>query len=492
MIKPKAIIAIPSLSDFYTTPHRLSALGEKIVEKILQKKGWDTRVLHFPVMGKQTLPLPTALSHLQKYLMPDEFGPTAFFTRYQRFGPSPEESASIILAGNPDAVFLSCFAFAYSDDTLSLARHLKQQNPSVPVYVGGAGVSVLPDYFLAEKSVDAVITGEAETSLAAFPGGSMGPDWCAGPDIESPGNIDFSIARTRSSKNGQWLATTLSRGCPRKCSFCANHLTHGRSFRTVPVEAFLSAMQTFPKDMPLHINFEDDNLLLDKDYFFAILKAIQMRFTRVDFSAENGMDYLLLDTGTVDRLITLGFRQFNLSMASLSPSILKDSHRRGDPEHLQKILCHLSQKNIPSITYFICGLKQDTPDSVIENIRFLSRQPTLMGISLFYPVPGLPGFMDPQIFFDSGSHLCTGSAAFPWSESLTTAQMITAFRMARFVNFTKKRRYLPQEHELLTRIRNERKLYTFQKKGKQKSMVRPPGLDGNMEKNFFEKIRFKF
>jgi len=492
MEKPKAIIAIPSLSDFYTTIHRLSALGEKIVEKILQKQGWDTLLLHFPSMGKQALPLPPALSHLKKYLISGEFGPTAFFTRYQRFGPSPEDSAGIILCENPDAVFLSCFAFAYSDDTLSLARHLKQQRPSVPVYVGGAGVSVLPGYFIAEKSIDAVIPGEAEKALAAFLKENAGSDCSAGPQIESPGSIDFSITTTRSSKNGLWLTTTLSRGCPRKCSFCANHLAHGRIFRTVPIDAFLSAMQTFPKDIPLHINFEDDNLLLDKDYFFAILEAVKKQFPRVDFSAENGMDYLLLDMDTVDRLITLGFRQFNLSMASLSPSILKDSHRRGDSEHLREILRYLGRKNIPSITYFICGLKQDTPDSVLENIRFLSRQPTLMGISLFYPVPGLPGFRDTRPFFESDSHLCTGSAAFPWTGSLTTAQMITAFRMARFVNFTKKIEYQSQEIDLLARIRKERKLYTFQRKGKQKSMVRPPGLDGDMEKAFFDNTGFKF
>jgi len=69
---------------------------------------------------------------------------------------------------------------------------------------------------------------------------------------------------------------------------------------------------------------------------------------------------------------------------------------------------------------------------------------------------------------------------------LTTAQMITAFRITRFVNFTKKKEYLPQERDLLTRIRKERKLYTFQRKGKQKSMVRPPEVDGEMEKAFFE------
>ncbi|MFC1875940.1 B12-binding domain-containing radical SAM protein [Thermodesulfobacteriota bacterium] len=485
MKKSKAVIAIPSFSDFYTTTHRLSALGEKIVEAILQRRGWDTRLLHFPRKGKQALPLPPALSHLKPCLIPGEFGPTAFFSKYQRFGPSAEDSAAVILTENPDAVFLSCFAFAYADDTLSLARHLKKQRPSVPVYVGGAGVSALPGYFQAEDSIDAVIAGEAESALAAFLERNTAPDDGIDSRLDRPGGIDFSIATTQSSKNGLWLTTTLSRGCPRKCRFCANHLTHGRIFRTVPIERFLPALQTFPKDVPLHINFEDDNLLLDKDYFFAILEAIRNRFPRVAFSAENGMDYLLLDVNTLDRLIALGFRQFNLSMASLSPSILKDSHRQGNPEHLQEIFSYLKHKNIPSITYFICGLKQDTPDSILKNIRFLSRQPTLMGISLFYPVPGLPGFENPEPFFNSDSHLCTGSAAFPWSESLTTVQMITAFRMARLVNFTKKKEYQPHERDLLTRIRNERKLYTFQRKGRQKWMVRPPGLDRDMEAAFF-------
>jgi hypothetical protein len=492
MKKTKAVIATPSITDFYTTTHRLSALGAKIVEKILKREGWDTQLLNFPKMGKQTLALPASFAHLKPFLIPGEFGPTSFFSRYQRFGPSPEDSAAMILSEEPDAVFLSCFAFAYADDTLSLARYLKKQRPSVPVYVGGAGVSVIPDFFQREESIDAVIVGEAEGALTSFVAGNMSPGDSARSHRDSPASIDFSIATTRPSKNAQWLTTTLSRGCSRKCRFCANHLTHGRVFRTVPMDVFLSAMNTFPRELPLHINFEDDNLLLDTDYFFSILEAIRNRFPRVDFSAENGIDYRLLDINTVDRLMALGFRQFNLSMASLSPSILKNSHRRGEPEHLQELLRYLHLKNIPSITYFICGLKQDTPESILANIHFLAQQSTLMGISLFYPVPGLPEFTDTQPFFKSDSHLCAGSAAFPWSGSLTTAQMMTAFRLARFVNFMRKTGYPSQERDLLTRVHKERKLYTFQRKGRQKWMVRPPGLDRDMEEAFFENTRLSF
>jgi radical SAM family protein/B12 binding protein len=486
MKKPTAVIAIPSICDFYTTPHRLSALGEIIVQQILQRQGWETRFLHFPKAAKHVLlPLPQVLAHLEPCLLPGEFGPTAFFSRYHRFGPTPEQGADIILSEKPDAVFLSCFAFAYADDTLALAGQIKKQRPTLPVYVGGAGASVLPEYFMRAGCIDTVISGEAEKYLTRFLAGTPAPDDTAGFSAKRSDRPDVAIATMKSSKKGLWLTTALSRGCPRKCAFCANHLTQGRTFRTVSIEAFLSAMDTLPRDIPIHVNFEDDNFLMDKNFFFDVLQAIRQKFPRVDFSAENGMDYGLLDLETLQRLIACGFRQFNLSMASIRPSILKDARRWGDPQRLQELLLFLARQNIPSITYFICGLAQDTVDSVIQNLQFLYRQPTRVGISLFYPVPGLPGFENAQSFKASASHLCTGSAAYPWSGSLTTAQMVTAFRLARYINLSKQNHCRPEAFDLLTRIQKEGRLYTYQRSKGKKRMVRPPGLDHEMEAGFF-------
>ena len=484
MKRPKATIAVPPIRDFYTTPHRLAALGERIVQGILRRQGWDTTLLQFPRQKRHALPLPPALSHLTPYLLPGEFGPTSFFSRYHRFGPSPEKSAKIILSQNPDVVFLSCFAFAYADDTLDLAAQLKAQQPSVPVYAGGAGVSVLPEYFLKDGCVDAVIPGEAETSLPMFLKEKTTANGIYTDSAPFSATSRASVATVKSNKKGLWLTTTLSRGCPLKCRFCANHLTQGRTFRTVPLKDFISVLMTYPRDLPVHINFEDDNLLMDKGYFFTALEAIRHIFPQVHFSAENGMDYRLLDIDTVDRLVAAGFRQFNLSMASLSQSILEDAQRPGEPQHLQEILQHLESKNIPSITYFICGLEQDTVETVIQNLRFLASQPTRVGISLFYAVPGLPGFENPERFMSTSSHLCAGSAAFPWSESLTTAQMITAFRIARYINLTRKKQLRSEDKALLTRIQKERKLYTYQKVGTGKQMVRPTNTNHTMEGAF--------
>ncbi len=483
-----AAIAVPSFYDFYATPHRLSALGATIAKKILRDLGWQTHLSHFPFTAKQSLALPDSFTHLQPYLLPNEYGPTAFFSRYHRFGPSPDQCADVILAQNPDAVFLSCFAFAYADDTLTLAKHIKKKRPTTPVYVGGAGASVLPEYFQNHACIDAVIAGEAESALTDFLSLGGIPDSVPDTTISTSVQPRVAIVAKNSPKNVLWLTTSLSRGCPRKCAFCANHLTQGRQFRKIDLADFLDELVKFPQDGRVHMNFEDDNILMDREFFFEILKAVRQVFPQASFSAENGMDYNLLDRDTLERLIKYGFKQFNLSMASCSPAILKNEQRHSDLQHLQDLLEHLQQVKIPAIVYFICGLQSDTVDTVIDNLLFLYRQPARIGISLFYPVPGLPGFQEPHPFLNTDSHLCTGSAAFPWTGSLTTSQMVTAFRIARYINAVKNGRHHTLHRELLTRIQRENKLYTFQHTNNGGEMVRPPGLEREMERAFFNTL----
>jgi len=485
MKKPKAAIAVPSFLDFYATPHRLSALGAIIVERMLQDRGWNTHLSQFPLTAKQSLALPASFSHLQPYLLPNEFGPTAFFSRYHRFGPSPGQCTDILLAHNPDAVFLSCFAFAYADDTLALANHIKKMRPSIPVFVGGAGVSVLPEYFQGHACIDAVICGEAEATLGDFLSAGTTPESVITNTTSFSVQPRVAIAARRSPKKVLWLTTSLSRGCPRKCAFCANHLTQGRQFRKIAVADFLDELAEFPPDKHVHMNVEDDNILMDRKFLFEILKAVRRVLPHASFSAENGMDYSLLDSETLETLIKYGFKQFNLSMASCSPAILKNEQRHGDLPLLRDLLQHLHRFKIPAIVYFICGLQSDTVDTVIDNLRFLYQQPVRVGISLFYPVPGLPGFEEAHTFQNVDSHLCTGSAAFPWTGSLTTSQMVTAFRLARFVNAVKNKQYHAMERELLARIRAENRLYTFQHLKNERKMLRPPGLDRDMERAFF-------
>ncbi|MCK5153423.1 MAG: hypothetical protein KAQ93_03620 [Spirochaetales bacterium] len=124
-------------------------------------------------------------------------------------------------------------------------------------------------------------------------------------------------------------------------------------------------------------------------------------------------------------------------MASLDNEQLRAQKRSGNIKKLESIIKYSAQLNIPSITYFICGLKADTHLTMVQTINYLHSLKTSIGISHYYPVPGLVDWQDKDIFLENTQALCKGSSAYPWNNSLSTKELITAFRLARTSNYIK-------------------------------------------------------
>ncbi|MCK5735715.1 MAG: hypothetical protein KAH21_04515, partial [Spirochaetaceae bacterium] len=148
--------------------------------------------------------------------------------------------------------------------------------------------------------------------------------------------------------------------------------------------------------------------------------------------------------------------------------------------------------DLPVTTHFICGLAGDSTGDIIKTLRFLDRLPTQTGISNFYPVPGLEGFTDKDLFLNAAPGLALGSSVYPWTAALSSKQMITAFRLARWSNFRKRIEKIPGseiEEELYKTVISIRRLHTIikiGKKGRDKKIIPVPNLDELMVKDFFQ------
>lgn len=454
----KIILVQPPVEDFYFTPHRCSVLGLQSLAAVWTKRGHHCHILTFPLEKpqKKRLSLPEKIEYLRPLLkkQPKEMSSTAYFSNYYRFGLSLSSCLEEIMKLEPHVVAVSCFAWGYAQTAMNLLKLLKENNPShePPFLVaGGAGVTVMPGYFT--SFADLVIKGEGENAIAAIEkraGRITSPGYGEIVSPDPPLALPF-VWNISTRRKNRFIATTmLSRGCPKMCSFCANHLVFGKTLRKIALSEVYPGLdrlvnqvlrRSLNLETKLHLNFEDDNILFQKNYFLTILKYIKEKCdqNRIDFSfsAENGMDYLLLDHETLAAFKGLNLTQLNLSMASMDRQQLEGEQRAGNLKKLESVLEYSEKLNIPVITYFICGLKKDTPRKIVETINYLHGLKTSIGISLYYPVPGLADWQDKDLFQRIPPYLCCGSSAYPWNGSLTSKELITAFRLARTSNYIK-------------------------------------------------------
>jgi len=508
-----AVVAIPPINDFYFTPHRFSSLGAEVLCNILAGNGLKVSFENFPLYSNKgrSIDFAKGLEYLNQYIIHQEMGKLSYFTKYQRFGPSIEECAAIVASQSPHLCFISCFAYSYSIQTLELAGAIKRLQPQITVVVGGAGPTAYPLYFIKDPAIDFILAGESEVTVRSFINAFIYKSiryeqvpnfyWKEKGDIKcsplkkwtEPEDIKVVFSKPWIQKRTISFSTTLTRGCSKACRFCSNFITHGTTFRTAPLGTIKQAVNelSIPEhsdDSGIVFNFEDDNLLLDPNFFLQVIDILKDKYGKISLLAENGIDYSLLSTNIVDRLIGAGMAQFNISLASIDATILKKEHRSIELSHYQSIIRSIAKYKIPSITYFICGFKDDTKESVVNTLSFLYSQPTAIGISLYYAIPGIGNFENPATFDALPPYLCNGSSAYPWNGSLSTSTMITAFRLSRLCNLMKQNNHSSLEKEILALIQAERKLYTFIKTPKGCVITPVENSDNELVEMFFQSI----
>jgi len=497
----KALLIQPPLEDFYFSPARAAALGLEALKPILERAGWTWSLKNYPREEHRGLvkSLPPELGHLKPHLISGEGGPAGYFRSWRRFGPEPDIISAEAATEKPDLILISCFAWAYAGETLELLPRLRAACPDSFLLVGGAGATVMPRPFLS-AGAQGVLRGEAEAGFPVLlealkgrrpldsvpnlvqPGAAAAEE----PPLPPEGPVAPVIGRVSVGSAPRYSAS-ITRGCPRGCRFCSNRLCHGTVFR----EASLTAVKRILGDRGIpspgagwHLNFEDDNLLMDREYFLASLEVFRERSRRrsFTFSAENGLDYTLLNRDLIRLLKEKGLTQLNLSLGVFHPDRATEQNRFLRPDLYEAAAEAAAALDLPVITYFIAGLPGDTSESCVDALVYLAGQTTRAGISLFYPVPGLEGIPAPEVFSRMPPRLCAGSAAWPWVGSLTTEEMITAFRLSRLVNLLKD----PGDFtELIETIGKTRRLHTLVKKDRRWVVTPVPRQDEAMVERFF-------
>lgn len=207
-----------------------------------------------------------------------------------------------IQAFQPDMVGLNTLS-PLIHDTVGCAALIRSAYDG-PIVAGGYHATALPELTLHKiPALDGVVAGEGEIVLSQLANGEVpwqipGVWWREGEDIRPPAiptsqvedlnqlplpaldlmDMAFYTQRTDGViRRHNLAAATLvsSRGCQRRCRFCAESLTYGRGVRFHSTDYMMEWIQRVVTDYQVDgIHFHDNDFMVDERRARAICEAI--------------------------------------------------------------------------------------------------------------------------------------------------------------------------------------------------------------------------
>ncbi|MCK5784250.1 MAG: B12-binding domain-containing radical SAM protein, partial [Desulfobacterales bacterium] len=340
---------------------------------------------------------------------------------------------------------------------------VRRFHPDCKIVLGGHHPTALPETVMTCNHVDFVLRGEGEVSMPALAGAlKQGTSLNTVPGIvfRKPDNAlhisepvfmdtpdDYPLPAMnlinqkfyRRGKKGSTVVVT-SRGCPMKCSYCSLG-SSSVTYRRRNIDAVIREIDTAVKNNQAgFIDFEDENLSLEKPWFMNLLREITHRFHEYDIElrAMNGLFPPSLDEEIISAMKQAGFKTLNLSLGSTSGRQLARFNRPDVRKSLENALSLAAKYHLQSVSYVIAGAPFQRPEDSISDLVYLAGKNTIAGVSIFYPSPESADYRlceKAEILPENFSMM--RSSAIPLSHTTTRTESVTLLRLGRIVNFIK-------------------------------------------------------
>ncbi|MBW2470466.1 MAG: radical SAM protein, partial [Deltaproteobacteria bacterium] len=232
-----------------------------------------------------------------------------------------------------------------------------------------------------------------------------------------------------------------SRGCPLKCTYCSMGASSALNYRKRSIASVRREIEiAVHRHQVGFIDFEDENLSLDRKWFLRLLDEITPCFPGQfpELRAMNGLLPSSLDEQVVAAMQTAGFRTLNLSLGTTSKAQQRQFQRPDVLGAFENALDLARTYNLEAVGYIIVGAPFQEAAESLNDLLYLAARRVLVGTSVFYPSPGSKDYMLcaalgllPNDF--SGMR----SSALPVSHRTTRKESATLLRLSRIINFMK-------------------------------------------------------
>lgn len=462
---PDILLLQPPIRDFYLTAKRTVPYGLACIAAALQQAGFSVELLDALATSRsRRIPLPPEMKPIEAFYGLPDASPFGLFHHFRHFGRSFAHIARQVERSNAFLVGISSLFTAYAEEAVKTAETVKAALPGCKTVLGGHHPTALPEQVMQSDAVDFVLRGDGEISMPllakALAGGSSldqvpglvrrgrnkaliisDPVRITAPDnLPLPARqlIDNSFYR-RGKKST--MVVVASRGCPMKCSYCSMRSSADQPYVRRSVESVMTEIEQAAVDDPaLFIDFEDENLSLDRRWFLSLLRNIRGRFdgAELELRAMNGLFPPSLDEETVRAMAEAGFSALNLSLGSTVGKQLQRFQRPDVRRAFDRALALAEKFGLTAVGYVIAGAPEQHATDSLEDLLFLAARRVLAGVSIYYPIPGTPDFQRcSTLGILPVATAAMRSSAFPIDHTTTREESVTLLRLARITNFMK-------------------------------------------------------
>ncbi|UCB56979.1 MAG: radical SAM protein [Candidatus Omnitrophota bacterium] len=183
-----------------------------------------------------------------------------------------------------------------------------------------------------------------------------------------------------------------TRGCPKRCSFCASHTVHGRKIRSRSLENIYEEIETMIAKFHINTLFiEDDLFTYDRQRTVDFCREAIKRNWNLRIEFPNGVAIWTLDEVSIDSLIKAGTKVINIAVESGSPYVQKQIIRKNlNLDHVRRVAEIISRyPDIESRSLYVIGFPGERQEHIEQTMKFARSMPCDWSVfHIAMPVPG--------------------------------------------------------------------------------------------------------
>jgi anaerobic magnesium-protoporphyrin IX monomethyl ester cyclase len=324
-----------------------------------------------------------------------------------RVGLRNKEIANRIRRWSPDVVGITIPFSGWSKPAFEVASTVKSIDKDIVTVLDGQHPSARPEDCLTHPNIDFVVIGEPEHTMfelvdaleqgiirdfkkirgIAFIENKKKVFAPPRPLIQDLDSLPFPArhllpmdkyfaAVKESPLRGvirkPWTIMITSRGCPYDCVFCSIHTVMGKKWRGRSPENVVDEIEHLVNTYQVkQIDFNDDNLTLNKKRMETICDLIVKRGLDIEWYTPNGVRADTLDEKLLEKMRESGCKKIRIAPESGVQRVVNQIIKKNlDLKDVEKAVVLSRKVGIKVGCFFVIGLIGETKEDMKESINY--------------------------------------------------------------------------------------------------------------------------